>query len=307
MKKTLSVVILSGMLILSAIPASAQTTDTSSLNAQIQALLDQVKKLQTQLETLKTAQGQVQTAVAEVKSTLTLIRSLREGMTGDDVKTLQAILASDPEVYPEGLITGFYGPMTSRAVMKFQAKSGIEQVGVVGPKTLVSLNGKLKGLSLAQENVGGENRPCVPPGHLIAPGWLKKNNQTERVVPECLTKIPTGISNVLEKRFPTSPTPTPDTTAPVISNIAVSSLASTSAVVKWDTNENATTKLWYGTSNPLNLTTASVASSSVLVKMHSVSLNGLSASTTYYFLAVSSDSSGNSATSTQFSFETLAE
>lgn len=56
------------------------------------------------------------------------------------MRILQKILASDPTLYPEGLITGFYGSLTETAVKRFQAKLKLEQVGVVGPQTLAMIN-----------------------------------------------------------------------------------------------------------------------------------------------------------------------
>ena len=69
--------------------------------------------------------------------------TLRYGMTSDDVKRLQELLASDPEIYPEGIISGWFGSLTKRAVQRFQAKHGIVSsgneattgYGLVGPKT----------------------------------------------------------------------------------------------------------------------------------------------------------------------------
>lgn len=65
----------------------------------------------------------------------------------DDVRRVQRILAKDPAIYPEGLITGYFGPATERAVQKFQEKNGIVSsgtpettgYGVVGPKTAKAL------------------------------------------------------------------------------------------------------------------------------------------------------------------------
>ena len=65
---------------------------------------------------------------------------LKRGMSGTEVSKLQAIIAKDTSIYPEGLITGNFGPATERAVMRFQKKYGLEQVGYVGPKTRELLN-----------------------------------------------------------------------------------------------------------------------------------------------------------------------
>lgn len=47
---------------------------------------------------------------------------LRVGSRGEEVKALQKCLALDPEVYPEGKITGYFGSATKKAVIKFQEK-----------------------------------------------------------------------------------------------------------------------------------------------------------------------------------------
>jgi hypothetical protein len=81
-------------------------------------------------------------------------RFLKKGMRGEDVKCLQEILKSEgPEIYPEGLVTGYFGPLTFRAVVKFQEKYSKEILqpfglkkgtGFVGFLTLKKLNSILK-------------------------------------------------------------------------------------------------------------------------------------------------------------------
>lgn len=61
--------------------------------------------------------------------------SLRQGSSGDKVTKLQTALATDISIYPEGLITGTFGPLTEQAVKRFQTKYGVDPVGQVGPLT----------------------------------------------------------------------------------------------------------------------------------------------------------------------------
>ncbi|MCL9971914.1 MAG: peptidoglycan-binding protein, partial [Candidatus Pacebacteria bacterium] len=49
----------------------------------------------------------------------TLERQLEVGMTGTDVSALQTYLAADPTLYPQGLVTGYYGFLTKSAVSNF--------------------------------------------------------------------------------------------------------------------------------------------------------------------------------------------
>lgn len=65
-------------------------------------------------------------------------RSLYYGCTGARVTNLQRALAAAG--YFKGAIDGKYGDMTELAVRKFQTKRGLHVDGVVGRKTLASLN-----------------------------------------------------------------------------------------------------------------------------------------------------------------------
>lgn len=77
---------------------------------------------------------------APATTALLLTHEISLGATGDDVTQLQAFLAADPSLYPEGKVTGYYGSLTVAAVRRFQAKYGISQVGRVGPQTMAKLN-----------------------------------------------------------------------------------------------------------------------------------------------------------------------
>lgn len=79
-----------------------------------------------------------------------LERDLERGMEGDGVKLLQTWLAGDKSIYPGGLITGFFGPLTQKAVQRYQIANGIVKSGSpsltgfgrVGPITRASLNSR---------------------------------------------------------------------------------------------------------------------------------------------------------------------
>lgn len=152
---------------------------------------------------------------AQQQTLASLAKGLAQGAHGDQVKILQVILAADPSIYPEGVISGTFGPLTKRAVMRFQKAYDLPQVGAVGPKTLLQLNKELKQNPIALEFSTATpkvSRLCaiVPQGHLIAPGWLKKQEGALPVVPVCQTISP-GILKQLETAsttLPASPAPT---------------------------------------------------------------------------------------------------
>jgi peptidoglycan hydrolase-like protein with peptidoglycan-binding domain len=76
----------------------------------------------------------------------TLVRQLEQGMSGADVSSLQTFLAMDPTIYPQGRVTGYFGPLTFSAVSNFQARNGISAVGRVGPITRSAINNQMLGI-----------------------------------------------------------------------------------------------------------------------------------------------------------------
>lgn len=77
--------------------------------------------------------------------TLRIFSDLVLGSSGNEVTELQLFLARDKTVYPEGLITSYFGRLTELAVKRFQAKHGLPQVGRVGPMTRAKLSEVLRG------------------------------------------------------------------------------------------------------------------------------------------------------------------
>ncbi|MBI2056553.1 MAG: peptidoglycan-binding protein, partial [Candidatus Sungbacteria bacterium] len=66
---------------------------------------------------------------APVPASINFEKDLAYGMENNDVSRLQALLADDKSIYPEGIVSGYFGPATQRAVKRFQAKYGLPQVG----------------------------------------------------------------------------------------------------------------------------------------------------------------------------------
>jgi len=102
------------------------------------------------------------------------------------------------------------------------------------------------------------------------------------------------------------PTPKPDTTAPVISDVAVETHA-TSAVITWTTDEAADSVATYADEPTATASTTDEVSDTTLTLSHSLDLVNLTASTTYYYFVSSTDEAGNTAASTEATFITTAE
>jgi len=93
-----------------------------------------------------------------------------------------------------------------------------------------------------------------------------------------------------------------DTTPPVISDAQAQKIASTKAIISWNTDEASNALVKYGTSSGVYTHSASDPSYAV---SHSISISGLSPDTTYYYIVTSRDRGGNSVTSDEHEFKTL--
>lgn len=144
-----------------------------------------------------------------------------------------------------------------------------------------------------------ETKCLVSWGRLIAFGWLKKNPTLEVNLDNCA--IPFGI----KKKLSNNSGDTPDTVAPVISNIRSFS-GTNRAIVSWETNEKTNGKLYYSTTSPVNIgTSPSIDGRNGLKsKSHFAAISGLATSTTYYFIVEAQDTAGNTTLSNQASFTT---
>ncbi|MCI0559946.1 MAG: peptidoglycan-binding protein, partial [Nitrososphaera sp.] len=90
--------------------------------------------------------GSANVAVWKTLPAYTFNISLYKGSKGNDVEKLQQYLSADKNLYPEGLVTGYFGALTEKAVGRFQLQYGIITstadggYGIFGPKTRAKMN-----------------------------------------------------------------------------------------------------------------------------------------------------------------------
>ena len=141
--------------------AHAETTNTTpaTTGTSVTVMMEKIKALMAQLEDLK---KQLATARGEVKDTLKA--GIPEGTNSDDVKKIHELLATDPAIYPEGKVTGYFGPLTKDAIKRFQTRHSLDATGIVDDETK----------SLLEEYLNDRKDGKVPHGLLHAPGIMKK-------------------------------------------------------------------------------------------------------------------------------------
>ncbi len=79
---------------------------------------------------------------------LSINRNLYFGLKHQEVTSLQQYLSQDKTIYPEAMVTGYFGSLTQKAVQRFQCKYNIvcsgtpntTGYGFVGPKTRARIN-----------------------------------------------------------------------------------------------------------------------------------------------------------------------
>jgi len=184
-------------------PVSAQNVDdainAADLQAVIKKLQEQVTSLQAQVKGLKGELSTTKSEFTEIKAELKFARTLRRGTTGEDVEELQVFLSQFPDIYPESLVTGYFGPLTEKAVKKWQSKQGIVSGGTaettgygqVGPKTREALN-TLHGATPATPAIPAipTERPAIPPVEDITPPIVDTSPPPEEPSP---VPVPTPV------------------------------------------------------------------------------------------------------------------
>jgi len=193
------------------------------------------------------------------------------GSTGAQVTALQTFLAADTSIYPEGLVTGYYGDLTIAAVQRFQCKYGVVCQGT----------------------------PTSTGYGLVGPATLAKIEIQEGLNPGGVSLPPTGY-----------PSGSSDVNAPVLSAPTVVTTATT-AVIHWNTSETARNSVLYSPYAPTTLSGESLAAMQRVVDPNmgtspSVTLINLAPNTTYYYVLESVDASGNIQYAVRYSFKTNA-
>jgi len=113
--------------------SEAEEEAVQALREKIAYLKQEIARLQTILLALKTVQNPVACSFFQA--------DLYVGLRNEQVVCLQEFLKSlGPQIYPEGLVTGYFGPLTQAAVKRYQSSQNIITTGYFGPLTRAAIN-----------------------------------------------------------------------------------------------------------------------------------------------------------------------
>jgi hypothetical protein len=105
------------------LPLAASASALSDLQVKLQSLLSQVSAVQQQIAALQATSGTPATGPAACSLLLQHFSlGTTDATTAGGVSVLQKALAADPSLYPEGLVTGYFGPATTRAVTRLASR-----------------------------------------------------------------------------------------------------------------------------------------------------------------------------------------
>lgn len=114
------------------------------LQQKIAEILEKINQLKAQLQQL------LEKEVLGIPTDYRFTVNFKYSQKSDDVRYLQIFLKSQgPEIYPEEIVSGWFGPLTKRAVISFQEKYAedilvplrlIEGTGFVGKATRAKIN-----------------------------------------------------------------------------------------------------------------------------------------------------------------------
>ena len=160
--------------------ATTTATTTPATDSTIAGLMAQLAKLTTLFNELKLKLAGAQAEIKELRA------DIREGMTDADIKTIQELLASDPTIYPKGLVTGYFGPMTKEAILRFQVKNGLDVTGLIDTETRAAMDA-----IIAERRAQGK----FPIGLLMAPGLkMKFEEKLKKRCESVIITTPTATS-----------------------------------------------------------------------------------------------------------------
>lgn len=143
------------------------------------------------------------------KITILLSSKFGVGMSSEEVKVLQTLLAKDPEIYSEKDISGFYGEETIRAVQKFQKKynlitSGTPDTtgfGLAGPKTREKISevfASSSSSSSQKKSVKSDNNTSSAVAYQSSSTTIPINLKLIEIIRSSIIDFTKKISNLLE-------------------------------------------------------------------------------------------------------------
>ena len=137
MKKSVIAIVALYLMLLLPQTVFAQSDDFSAALARMDAIIKQMRELRDEFAQIAASiSGQTPALPMRDSGSDTILgEDIRYGQTSEDIARIQRLLATDAEIYPYGVDSGFFGPKTQEAIRRLQLRFNLDPVGVIGPAT----------------------------------------------------------------------------------------------------------------------------------------------------------------------------
>lgn len=191
--------------------ASAQPATTPASPASPTEREEKIKNVQQQVQNLAKKVEELSAQVGLHKPSepagLAISSSLKRGSSGEDVRQLQGFLKKFPDIYPEGLETGYFGPASEKAIKKLQEEFGLKKTGFLDPQTRGKLNELASAVSRKQPPKISDIAPTEISANavitLTGTGFTLENNSLFVRGKTILTGLASGDGTSIEFSLPT--------------------------------------------------------------------------------------------------------
>lgn len=147
------------------LPFAASAATVEELSAQLQSLITQLNAMKaqaSQVGSVTVISGNGAQSSTPSASCPSLYRNLSRGVSGPDVQSLQRYLISLGMLAP-GSDSGFFGPLTEKAVQQWQAKQGIVSSGTPDTTGYGTVGARTRSAITAQCSTGVVVKPTSCP------------------------------------------------------------------------------------------------------------------------------------------------
>lgn len=296
---------------LSGLTATTSPSDSSASTAV--GIVDVLQQLQDQELRLTTEVSDLRAQVEAAHLKAVFVRVLQHGDSGEDVTTLQSLLATLPDALATST-TGYYGSLTVKAIKNFQTASSLKATGIFDAETRDALIAAAQD----QKDASSEDTNFTPTGLSSVVEYQQTMRDLQDQVSQLsikaadlqsrVTALESGLSDVQSSVSTLASTPSPAAPATAqplsIANMQATT-TKTSATITWTTNNPATGEIDYSQNSSMPVNQTLTAKSSVMATDHTIALPSLTSGAVYYYRVISTDSSSTIANSSTLTFTTL--
>lgn len=275
------------------VPYISWAADVSLLEKQLAALKEQVASLQRALLSKGIHNKETVTPGDRALMPAVLMEDVRAGSLGSSVAVVQLVLAQQsPSIYPEKLVTGYYGNLTAQAVKRFERMHDLPETGAISGETKKKFNEVMQQAKIFMSTPGS---------------YCTTSNIVGLSAKSGISHVPVCTNPLLVPGSDTSISMQVATGSPSFFYVDVYEVTGSGAKIALGVDRPVKAVAYYApVAEHVNDASQSVEGH-VFQKIHALRMDSLKKGTSYNVYVLVTDMSGNMATSSMKSFKTVAD